>query len=285
MKRLLLTLILVGVIFAVTVNVPTWTTDAQGNQVLSTSGVTLDPNAMAQPGPKGDSGARGLQGLQGVPGNDGAPGPSVPFLYTVRELQVVKNPGAATVTAVGLTAPTVVAGKTLDGTDGPWVSCTTTTTSGTIGSILSAYTQVREDWSPEYIAKIKTGPDVTNVRIWVGLFSATPTASATPNLHLAAFRYDTGTDLTAFWRCATFAGTGSSGTTTTTTRAIAANTVYTLRLKLTTTSCAFYVNDTLVATNLATLPTSTTLLGYGTTITNLTTAVKSLLTSRLALMY
>ena len=247
---------------------------------------TIGPQgSKGDPGDPGYTPVKGVDYFDGAQGLRGDPGPSVPFLYSVRELQVVKNPGAATVTAVGLTAPTIVAGKNADDATAPWVACTTTTVSGTIGSILSAYTQVRGSWYPEYIAQVKTHTDITSSRIWVGLFSATPTASSAPNISAAAFRYATDVDLTPVWRCVTIAGTGSSAQVTTTTTAIATSTAYTLRLRLTPTSCLFYVNDVLVATHSSVVPTGSTLLGYGNAITGLTTSTRYLLTSRMALRF
>jgi hypothetical protein len=122
------------------------------------------------------------------------------------------------------------------------------------------YSLSRRDWKPIFAATIKTYSDLTSSRIWAGLFSATPFGSATPSLHYIAFRYDTGADGTAFWRCVTDNGSGSP-TVTTTTAAIAVSTRYALRFECSASDVKFYIDDVLVATHTTTLPTSTQSLG------------------------
>jgi hypothetical protein len=125
---------------------------------------------------------------------------------------------------------------------------------------------------------------VTNSRYWVGLFSASPVASGVPNIHAVAFRYDTGVDGTAFWRTVSIAGTGASANVTTTSVAVAINTAYKLRIRVVTTSkVEFYINNVLVATHTTTLPTSSTLLGYGCQVTTLTTGPHNIRVSRISL--
>lgn len=126
--------------------------------------------------------------------------------------------------------------------------------------IMGNYSCTRRDWKPIFETLVKTYSDLTNSRIWAGLFSATPFGSATPSIHLAAFRYDTGADGTAFWRCVTDNGSGSP-TVTTTSIAIAVSTKYSLRIECGASDIKFYINDVLAATHTTTLPTSTQLLG------------------------
>src|SRR5262245_56607885 len=70
------------------------------------------------------------------------------------------------------------------------------------------------------------------------------------------FRYDTGVDGTTFWVATSRL---TSTTTTTTSAAIAANTAYTLKIVVNSTSSVdFYVDGTNVATHTTNLPGSTT---------------------------
>lgn len=101
---------------------------------------------------------------------------------------------------------------------------------------------------------IRTGSDITNVRYFIGLASTDPMGASVGNGHYALFRYDTGADGTAFWRCATDNNTGTP-TVTTTTTAIAADTSYRLRVAtITTTDIRFFINGALVATHTTTTP-------------------------------
>lgn len=124
------------------------------------------------------------------------------------------------------------------------------------------YTISRLDWKPIFEATIKTYSDITSSRIFCGLFSATPFGSATPSVHYVAFRYDTGADGTAKWRCVSDNASGSP-TVTDSGVTIAASTRYSLRIEVVSTSSVkFYIDDVLVATHTTTLPTSTQSLGF-----------------------
>jgi hypothetical protein len=208
-----------------------------------------------------------------------------------RDMAVYVNPGAATITTLGLAAaPTLTAtASSADSTDGPWMNHATTNVSANPSGVVSAaFTILRRDWEPEYGTTIKTDPTtIANTRIWVGMFSASPDASATPAVHIAAFRYDTGADGTAFWRCVTDNASGAP-TVTTTTTAIAANTKYTLRIRTTNAGGGhvyFYINEVLVADHTLKLPTSTQLMGYGNRIVTLTTAIRNLKWGRIEVFH
>lgn len=118
---------------------------------------------------------------------------------------------------------------------------------------------LRTNWAPMSIEwRIQTGATLTSVLFWVGCFVSTPMASPDPSLDGFGFRYDTGADLTAFWRCWSNDGP-STGTTTTTTVAITAHTAYTFRVDVvSTTEMRFYIDNVLVATHTTNLPTATT---------------------------
>lgn len=130
------------------------------------------------------------------------------------------------------------------------------------GWLSSAFSQTQRIYRFIYDAWIKTGADVTNVRFWIGMFSATPMASATPAIHAAAFRYDTGADGTAFWRIVTIDGTTTNAQATT--QSIAANTVYRLRIVWLagTNTVRFLINGTDFGSSTGNLPTTTQNLGH-----------------------
>lgn len=130
------------------------------------------------------------------------------------------------------------------------------------GWISTAFSQTQRIYRYIYDAYIKTGADITNVRYWVGLFSATPMASATPAIHSTAFRYDTAADGTAFWRIVTIDGVTTNAQATT--QSIAANTVYRLRIVwLTgTATVRFLINGVDVGSSTTNLPTTTQNIGH-----------------------
>ncbi|MDQ3076934.1 MAG: hypothetical protein M3Q63_02700 [bacterium] len=215
---------------------------------------------------------------------------STPNVYNNRQMQIVKNPGAATVTNMGFAAaPTLTAtASNADDADGPWLNHATTATNGNASGVISAFTVVRRDWEVEYITTIKTdATNITSVRYWIGLFSALPDTLAAPNIHAVAFRYDTAADGTAFWRAVSIAGTGASATVTATTQSIAANTTYIMRIVCANslTDCKYYINNTLVATHTTTLPTATQLMGYGNRVTTLSAAIRNLKWGRISIIH
>ena len=143
-----------------------------------------------------------------------------------------------------------------------WQSTTGLSNTGT--AFDSSYNKTQLSWHPIFAGRFRTDvSDITGSRIWVGVFSADPFASATPALSYIAFRYDTGADGTAFWRCVTDNGSGSP-TVTTSASSIAINTSYDLRFEVGASSVAFYVNNgaSPVCTHTTTLPGSTTAMGW-----------------------
>lgn len=206
--------------------------------------------------------------------------------YT-RQMQTLKTAGGSTLEQVGYSSTITTTGASVanaDGADGPWVSYVTGTTSGNSGGATSVYTLMRRDWTIDFVARVQLGALVTSVRYWVGMFSATPVASATPAIHLAAFRYDTTADGTAFWVCATDDG-GAAPTTTTTANAISAGGVYTLRVRADSTDVRFFIDGVLVATHTTNLPTATQLMGWSHHVTTLSNAARTLQFGRNAIEY
>jgi hypothetical protein len=183
---------------------------------------------------------------------------------------IQQNANLATLSQVGFaTAPTVntpgaaaVVHNDASG-NGQFIEYATgATLNADAGWISSAFTQTQRIYRFIYDAYIKTGANIANVRFWAGMFSATPMASATPAIHAAAFRYDTGADDTAFWRIVTIDGATTNAQATTT--AIATDTVYRLRIVwLTgTTTVRFLINGVDVGSSTTNLPTTTQNLGH-----------------------
>jgi hypothetical protein len=152
------------------------------------------------------------------------------------------------------------------------------------GWLSSNFNQVQRQDKPILGMVVKTGAalgDIQNVRIWCGLFSATPVAAALPAIHLAGFRYDTTVDGTAFWRCVTNDG-GGAGTITTTLIAVAQDTRYDLMVDMSaSTNVKFYVNGDLVATHTTTLPGSTQNMGHHEQLRTLVGSAKNFKISRI----
>ena len=129
---------------------------------------------------------------------------------------------------------------------------------------------------PRFWAKIFTGAaagDIQNVRIWVGYGAYDLRASDTNLANVAAFRYCTATDGTAFWRCVT-SDNSSTPTVTTTTVPIATSTQYTLHIDCRDPAAYhFWINGVLVATHTTNLPSQTTsVYGYCTSQTTASAA-------------
>lgn len=158
----------------------------------------------------------------------------------------------------------------------PYARVTTAGTSGSAGGIKPTNyggngESVRTEWFPEFVHSIGTRSVVTSYRFWAGFTSASLDAVGTPTTqHVAAFRYDTGVDGTAFWRCITCDG-ASNVTTTTTSVAIATSTFYDLRIRCKDASnIEFWINGNLIVTHKTNLPSSTTLLSPVSRVVTLT---------------
>lgn len=207
-------------------------------------------------------------------------------LLSERQMQVLTNAGATTLTTLGFTAAPTASGTptNVDDADGPLINYQSGAVSGNVGGLNSAATVCRRDWQPTFFARIKTPATITLNRFWIGLFSGAPTASATPAVHLAGFRYDTTADGTAFWRLATD-DSGGAPTLTTTTVAVAADTVYDMAIRLISSGVKFWINNTYLGQHTTDLPTSTTMLSWYVTVTTLTGAARNIKISRVALVH
>lgn len=116
----------------------------------------------------------------------------------------------------------------------------------------------RTNWYPGWLTyRVQTGGTITNLRIWVGAFSATPMASDDPTIHGVGFRYST-TSGSVNWQAWSNDGSGG-GTLTNTGVTPNSHTAYTLEIEIVSTSSVrFYINGTLVATHTTNLPGATT---------------------------
>lgn len=128
----------------------------------------------------------------------------------------------------------------------------------------AASTQLQLQDQPVFRMKIWTGSAITSQRLWAGfttMISAANLATDTPGasgFHAAMFRYSTvpGTPDTTF-KAVTSNAVGDTITDTGIT--VVASTRYRLRIDVAdTANIKFYINDVLVATNSATLPSTTT---------------------------
>jgi hypothetical protein len=135
-----------------------------------------------------------------------------------------------------------------------------------------------------FTASIQFEAILTDIRVWVGLFSATPVGSGTPAITYAAFRYDTGIDGTAFWRCVSDTNTGAPTVTTTVVPITSINTPYRLSVVLdSATSARFYINGLLVATHTALIPGTGQPLGVHVGVRTLAAVIKHIMISKLSM--
>ena len=182
--------------------------------------------------------------------------------------------GAATLSQVGTATP-----SSQDNSTRPREQHLTGAVSGNAGGRQTSATIIQRSWGGGMCMAYSMGPNISNVRHWCGLSSAALDQVGTPTTeHVAAFRYDTGVDGTAFWRTVTCDG---SAVTTTTTSVAAANDTtkpggWNMRIEWDTGNVYFYIDDALVSTHTTNLPGSTTMLGVRASVTTLTTAAKRL---------
>lgn len=209
------------------------------------------------------------------------------MLVSGRLMQVLANPGAATLTTDGFAAAPAVSGTATnaDGNDGPCVRYTSAATSGSVAGLNAAAAVARLAWQPTFLARLRTGATLTAVRYWAGLFVAAPTGSDTPATAYAAFRYSTAVDGTAFWRCCTNDGADSIPTVTVTNVAVTASTSYDLAVRCFADRVEFWINQVRVATHTADLPGLSSALLWYATVTTLAAAAKTVDISRVQVVY
>lgn len=213
-------------------------------------------------------------------------GGEIAYLTTAQRLvHVMKTPASSStaMNGVGLANASVTgAVVSADDDDGPWNSIRTSTTDNNNASASDTSgtsAQFRQAWLPDMMFLVKTEGTVTDIAYYVGVVSSTSMARANSEIG-AYFTYDTDTAETAFWRCFSANNTGAQELTATSV-AIAADTIYRLRIKLLNTNVEFYINDVLVATHTTRVPSASQALGWRVHCTTRTTAARGLKFGRL----
>lgn len=187
--------------------------------------------------------------------------------------------GAGTWTVKGMGALTVSAASVsnAESSSGSYNDITTTNTANNAAKV-STPNILRPDWGADvgFHVRPRAAGDITNVRIWVGVFAGDPSGSSTPLIEHAAYRYDDGLDAGAGvgWRAHV-----SDGATTDTIAsgvAVAANVSAHLGIRLLPAEVRFYVNGAFVGSRTTSLPAASTKLAAWVTITTLAAAAKNL---------
>jgi hypothetical protein len=160
-----------------------------------------------------------------------------------------------------------------DDADARWIRNTSGAVSGNVANILSITgNKQRRDWKCLHAAHIKTYSDISSTRFWVGLFSGDPSASDDPAVHLAGFRYSTGAGDSNWMACVKDGSTLQAASTGIT---VAIDTRYFLRVETDSSEVRFYVDNALVYTHTANLPTGSTNMGLYVGVTTLTGSARS----------
>ena len=200
----------------------------------------------------------------------------------------VPDPNATTWQTALLGAPTVTAASTAnaDTSLGPYVQLLTSTSSGNVAKfVLGTGGNPRGDWELDLQLNPRTYTSISNVRLWVGMFSSTPEGAASPSgISGCGFRFDTGAGDTT-WQAwsndltstGTFTDTGISGAT---------GSSYRMRIVWdSSANISFYITDNLVATHTTNLPDAATYHPVGYYCTTLTTAATGLRVGRTTLIH
>lgn len=186
----------------------------------------------------------------------------------------LKNPAQTGHTSVGMIgAPTITSAAGAasgDTINRPMLTIATGAVANGVAEVITpSMNFIRRCWSPTLVFPFLIPNPATNVRIWIGIFNASLAAlAANPTTqHVAALRYDTGLDGTAFWRSVTCDGATANVNTTTAAVVAAAESVY--RFEMEGAVVNFYIDDVLIAQHVANLPGNTTFCGFGATVVTL----------------
>lgn len=240
------------------------------------------------PDPGGGSGTRVLQEDGGwVEPTAGTPGDT---LGTRRTAQWQHEPyGSATWAVSGSNATADQVGATASDVDTthPFERQQTAASSGAAAGRISSTAVTQRSFTPTYTWHGSTVGNVTNIRFWVGLVNGDVSAVNTPNSTevIAAFRYDTGVDGSAFWRCVTYNAVPGDLTVTASSVAVTTNTLYEFTIEMDASEVRFYINGNLEATHTTDLPATGTHMFWEHCVTSLTTAAKSLLTNFVSIVH
>ncbi len=188
--------------------------------------------------------------------------------------------------AVGFqTGPTVTAGATsnADTAAGSYLQHNTTSTLGNVASVVAgANSAVRASWQDASFA-MRLPNTASELRLWYGLFSATPSGSDDPAVEGFGFRFSTGAADTTIKAWSNDGGVG--GTITDTGIVVAGNDEHDLRaiVNATATAIDFYIDGNPVARHVTNLPATATLLNYGIYCTTLVAGQRALRWGRITL--
>lgn len=169
--------------------------------------------------------------------------------------------------------------------EGTWVDLTSAASGTQCSYRMGQVGRTINDLTVQF--KIRTGSDLTNVRLWIGLttqansFANSDTQSADSSV---AFRYSTVASDTGWHATANAGASQTVGTTSTT---IAASTVYVMKiiLSLDGTKAEFYINGVLVDTITTNLPATSTSLSLSATMIPQAAATKHLEVRLIACKY
>jgi hypothetical protein len=199
-----------------------------------------------------------------------------------RQMALLPNAEATTVTPVGLPAPTL-SGSLIAASDasGPMLQHLTSSTAGNaVGVLPPAMNMLRADWKPRLSAVVTIG-NIADCRCWVGMFASDPSGSSDPVADLAGFRYDPtfGSSPTE-WMAATADGTTRRAVRT---GIVVAAKAYRLELDVDRDlgRVRFWIDGKLVHTQKANLPRAGINMGYGLRLTTLVANARSLKWTRL----
>jgi hypothetical protein len=169
-----------------------------------------------------------------------------------RNVYIAAAAGAAEITRMGIAAPTLLGNLSyVNNARGAWLQfdCTAPTVTPEDIGLSGPYNVFNRQWGGlDFTCRIDVNT-VTNSRLWMGLFSASPAALSDPaSISCVGFRYEAGVDSGATWR--TVSSNGSSSTIKNSSSTIAVNTAYSLRVRhVSGGKFEFLVNDVLVATH------------------------------------
>lgn len=224
-----------------------------------------------------ESEAKDLVGLHGMLGGG-----------LSRIIKVQQDASLTTLSLVGIAAPPTTVGTTslvnVSTGEGQYIQYLSGAVANNEGGLVATtFDQTQRIRNPVLDIAMRNAATITVARVWSGLFSADPMGSATPAVHLMAFRRDTGVD--ANWKAVTDNGSGVP-TVTDTAVAYVGTTSYRLRIVCDAGggTVRFYINGILVATHTTTLPTSTQNLGYVHKVRTLEAVAKGIRFGRLLIL-
>lgn len=199
------------------------------------------------------------------------------FVRARRESAAQANPGATTISAMGMSAWTTVGTLANADDDGHcWLRSTTAAVNGSVAQFVGPGV-TRLGWGPgsepvEAVFHIRGGIiDVS--RFWCGLADGDPSGSSTPALNFAMFRYVAGTD-TDF---RIYTGDGTNRTQTGSGVSFSNNQEVRFRITLEPTKVRFFIDHAFVGEITTTLPTASALLSPYLSLTTLEGVAKSVL--------